>query len=277
MINTINFIQGSSLSRSARASLRFSPSGLNVIKLMPDEERRNKTPNGCKNVVKNVYYSGNLRAAIGLNVWTPVCFQKDYPRFHRDLEYPNFDKYRKEQFKDVRKTDWGEGDKKPGHVYVVGFFGLLCGSYALKSQAIHYLTFMGAAADIIAMATIEVDLTKIPPGACLSYKWRGKPLFVKNRTAADIELEAKTPLSSLRDPEAPEARMIKQEWLIVIGVCTHLGCIPIPNSGDWSGGFYCPCHGSHYDNAGRSRKGPAPTNLEVPPYKFLSDTVVLVG
>ncbi|KAJ0183773.1 hypothetical protein K1T71_000196 [Dendrolimus kikuchii] len=136
---------------------------------------------------------------------------------------------------------------------------------------------MSAAADVLALASIEVELSKIEPGACASLKWRGKPLFIKHRTAGDIDLEAKTSLASLRDPETPEQRAQKPEWLIVIGICTHLGCVPIPNSGDYPGGFYCPCHGSHYDNVGRARKGPAPLNLEVPPYKFMSDTLVLVG
>ncbi|KAM3968697.1 cytochrome b-c1 complex subunit Rieske, mitochondrial [Aphomia sociella] len=226
--------------------------------------------------------TGNLRLKSGLTlstqVRTLVHYQKDCPpRLHRDIEFPNFDAYRKEDCVDVRKTSWGSGDSKPGFTYVVGFFGFLCSTYATKTELIHFLTFMGAAADVLALATIEVDISNVAPGECVSYKWRGKPLFIKHRTQADIDNEENTPLSSLRDPQTPEQRTVKQEWLVVVGVCTHLGCIPIPNSGDWAGGFYCPCHGSHYDNVGRARKGPAPLNLEVPPHKFVSDTLIVVG
>ncbi|XP_045495590.1 cytochrome b-c1 complex subunit Rieske, mitochondrial-like [Colias croceus] len=210
-------------------------------------------------------------------LFTQVRFQKDYPRLHRDNEFPNFDYYRKNEFKDLSKTTWGAGNKKPGITYTIGFFGLMCATYGVKSELVHFITYMAAAADVLALASIEVDISNIAPGMCLSYKWRGKPLFIKHRTESEINAEAGTPLSVLRDPQTPEQRMIKQEWLIVIGICTHLGCVPVPNSGDYNGGFYCPCHGSHYDNAGRTRKGPAPLNLEVPSYRFVSDNVVLVG
>lgn len=212
-----------------------------------------------------------------LLLWNQIRFQKDYPRLHRDIKHPNFDAYRKEKFKDPSKTTWHSQDEKYGYTYVVGFFGLLGGMYCTKTELIHFLLSMSAPADVLALASIEIDIGNIAPGACLSYKWRGKPLFVKHRTVGEISAEAKTPLSLLIDPETPEQRTQKPEWLIVIGICTHLGCVPVPNSGDWAGGFYCPCHGSHYDNVGRARKGPAPLNLEVPPYTFLSDTLVLVG
>ncbi|XP_028177260.1 uncharacterized protein LOC114365037 [Ostrinia furnacalis] len=208
---------------------------------------------------------------------TQVRYKCPPPKLHRDVEFPNFDAYRKEDYTDVRRTTWGSGDAKPGYTYVMGFFGYLCGGYAIKTFAYDLITYMAAPADVLALASIEVDLSKVAPGGCSSYKWRGKPLFIKNRTAADIALEESTPVASLRDPETQEQRCVKPEWLVVIGICTHLGCVPIPNSGDWSGGFYCPCHGSHYDNIGRARKGPAPLNLEVPPYKFISDTLILVG
>ncbi|CAK1588227.1 unnamed protein product [Parnassius mnemosyne] len=239
--------------------------------------------NDDKNCKKTSYKSNskfcerNTLSTPGPVFWTQVRFCKIISHYHRDVEFPNFDAERKNQFKDVEKTKWLSGDKKVGITYVVGFFGLVCGAYGVKGHMLHYIYSMSAAADVIALASIELDISKVEPGQCLSIKWRGKPLFVKHRTPADIELEAKTPLSSLRDPETPEQRTIKPEWLIVIGICTHLGCVPIANSGDWPGGFYCPCHGSHFDNVGRARKGPAPTNLVVPPYKFLTDNLLLVG
>ncbi|XP_049884961.1 cytochrome b-c1 complex subunit Rieske, mitochondrial-like [Pectinophora gossypiella] len=210
-------------------------------------------------------------------LWNQVRYKDTFPRFHRDLDFPNFDAYRKDEFIDVTKTSWGQGDKKGGISYFISFIGLIGTMYGAKSHITHYMTYMSAAADVRAMASIEVDISKVAPGGFMSLKWRGKPLFIKNRTQVDIDNESKTPMSALKDPQTEEQRTIKPEWLIVIGICTHLGCVPIPNSGDWPGGFYCPCHGSHYDNIGRARKGPAPTNLEVPPYKFLTDTTVLVG
>jgi len=106
--------------------------------------------------------------------------------------------------------------------------------------------------------------------------WRDRPLFVRYRTEKEIEDARATSINDLRDPEHDEDRVIKPEWLIVTGVCTHLGCVPIAGKGNY-GGYYCPCHGSHYDTSGRVRKGPAPLNLEVPPYKFTDESTVLIG
>ncbi|KAB1202444.1 Cytochrome b-c1 complex subunit Rieske-3, mitochondrial [Morella rubra] len=116
----------------------------------------------------------------------------------------------------------------------------------------------------------------IEPGVTVSVKWRGKPVFVWHRTEEDIKLANSVDIGSLRDPQEDWERVKKPEWLVVVGVCTHLGCIPLPNAGDF-GGWFCPCHGSHYDSSGRVRKGPAPKNLEVPNYTFLSDDKILVG
>ncbi|KOB77629.1 Cytochrome b-c1 complex subunit Rieske, mitochondrial [Operophtera brumata] len=244
------------------------------------EDLTRKIPNRYAkpdNLLQSQQCLGKLYVLTNLTSWIQVRFNDKCPRLHRDLPMPSFDAYRKEEYRDVRRTDWGSGDGKPGYSYVVSFFGLLCGAYAVKTEATHLILYMATAADVLAMASIEVELDKIAPGACMSYKWRGKPLFIKYRTQVDIDGEASTPLGTLRDPQSPEQRMVNQQWLIVIGICTHLGCVPIANAGDWPGGFYCPCHGSHYDNAGRVRKGPAPTNLEVPPYVFMSDTLVVVG
>lgn len=233
-----------------------------------------------KEIIQPRITTGNFMASFGVTQWTQVRFQKDRcpcPRLHRDVTFPKFDDYRKDMCKDPTKTSFGEGDKKKGWTPAVGCFAVVAGMYALKTELLHLASYMSAAADVLAMATIEVDISKIQPGACSSFKWRGKPLFVKNRLPNEIELESGTPLSALRDPETEEQRTQKPEWLVVIGICTHLGCVPIANTGDYVGGFYCPCHGSHYDNIGRARKGPAPLNLEVPPYKFVSDTQILVG
>ena len=140
---------------------------------------------------------------------------------------------------------------------------------------------MNPAADTLALASIEVDVSKIAEGQSITLKWRGKPVFIRHRTAAEIA-EAETVVSAdLRDPEEDTARVQKPEYLVVLGVCTHLGCVPLGQKvGEVRGeydGWFCPCHGSHYDSSGRIRKGPAPTNLEVPPYSFLSDAVIRIG
>ncbi len=140
---------------------------------------------------------------------------------------------------------------------------------------------MNPAADTLAMSTTEVDLTPIQPGQAITVMWRGKPVFVRRRTPEEIGEAEKVNVAELRDKQTDESRVKKPEWLIVVGVCTHLGCVPVgqkpvENRGDF-GGWFCPCHGSHYDTSGRIRKGPAPTNLEVPTYTFLSDTLVRIG
>ncbi len=132
------------------------------------------------------------------------------------------------------------------------------------------------ASTVAAGAPLEVDLAAIPEGSSVTVKWRGKPIFVRHRTKKEIEEAAKVQVASLPDPQADSARVKKPEWLVVIGVCTHLGCIPLGNQGEYEG-WFCPCHGSHYDTSGRIRKGPAPKNLEVPNYAFTSDTKLTIG
>jgi ubiquinol-cytochrome c reductase iron-sulfur subunit len=137
---------------------------------------------------------------------------------------------------------------------------------------------MNPAGDTLALASIEFDLGKVEPGQQVVVKWRGKPLFVRHRTPEQIAAAIKDDHADLRDPQTDEQRHKegKAEWLILVGTCTHLGCVPTVGGGDY-GGWFCPCHGSVYDTSGRIRKGPAPKNLEVPTYAFLSDTKIKVG
>jgi ubiquinol-cytochrome c reductase iron-sulfur subunit len=136
---------------------------------------------------------------------------------------------------------------------------------------------MSPDATTLAAASIDVDIANIAAGQIVTVKWRGKPVFISHRTPKEIEAARGTDLNDLRDPESDEARVQKPEWLVVIGVCTHLGCVPISNDGPFEGGYFCPCHGSVYDASGRIRQGPAPANLTVPPYKFVSDTKITIG
>ena len=144
-----------------------------------------------------------------------------------------------------------------------------------------FIDFMNPSADVLALSSTEVDLSPIEMGQAITVVWQGKPVFVRRRTAEEIKSASAVPMGDLIEPEADTARVQKAEWLIMIGVCTHLGCIPLGQrsgepKGDF-GGWFCPCHGSHYDTSGRIRKGPAPKNLPIPPYKFVDDTTILIG
>ena len=142
---------------------------------------------------------------------------------------------------------------------------------------------MSPSADVLALASTEVDISKIAPGQAIKTSWRKQPVFVRNLTPQEIQAAKAVSLGELRDPQslADRTKPGKENWLITLGVCTHLGCVPLgvgdgENRGEY-GGYFCPCHGSHYDTAARIRKGPAPTNLVVPEYSFTSDTVVTIG
>jgi ubiquinol-cytochrome c reductase iron-sulfur subunit len=142
---------------------------------------------------------------------------------------------------------------------------------------------MNPAADTLALATVEVDLSSVEVGEAIVVKWQGKPVFIRHRTAEDIAEARAVPLGDLIDKETDAERIHEghDEWLIVVGICTHLGCVPLgTKTGDEKGeygGWFCPCHGSHYDTAGRIRKGPAPRNLDLPTYTFVTDNLIKIG
>lgn len=148
--------------------------------------------------------------------------------------------------------------------------------YPLVSQ-------MAPAADVLALASVEVDVSAIQPGQAIKTTWRKRPVFIRNLTSDEITKAKKDDAADMRDPQTLADRTVdgKENWLVTLGVCTHLGCIPLgAAAGEIKGefdGYFCPCHGSHYDVAGRIRKGPAPANLEVPEFSFASDTVIKIG
>jgi ubiquinol-cytochrome c reductase iron-sulfur subunit len=138
---------------------------------------------------------------------------------------------------------------------------------------------MNPAKDTLALATTDVDLSAIEPGQSVTKMWRKKPVFIRRRTPEEIKAAQDVTLDQLPDPQADGDRVQKghEEWLVLIAVCTHLGCVPDKGNKGEFGGWLCPCHGSHYDTSGRIRKGPAPNNLAVPPYKFLTETKIEIG
>ena len=144
-----------------------------------------------------------------------------------------------------------------------------------------FLKSMNPAEDTLALGSTEVDLSNIEVGSSITVKWRGKPVFIRRRTLEEISEAKIVDLASLRDPVEDKDRVQKEEWLVLEGVCTHLGCVPLgqkmsDSKGDYNG-WFCPCHGSHYDSSGRIRRGPAPENLPVPPYQFISDNLIKIG
>jgi len=174
----------------------------------------------------------------------------------------------------------GEGHRRRDFINIaaVSFAGV--GGAAVLYPLVNQ---MNPSADVLALASIEVDISRIQSGQAIKTIWRKQPVFIRNLTPAEVSQANAVSLGDLRDPQtlAERTRDGKVNWLVTMGVCTHLGCVPLgtaqgENRGEY-GGYFCPCHGSHYDTAARIRKGPAPTNLEVPEYSFLSDTVVRIG
>ena len=135
---------------------------------------------------------------------------------------------------------------------------------------------MNPAADTLALASTEIDLSSLEEGQAITVKWRGKPVFIRRRTQEEIAEAKSVSLNELKHPERDEDRTKNPEWLVMLGVCTHLGCVPLDQKGDYNG-WFCPCHGSHYDISGRIRKGPAPTNMEVPKYEFVNANTIKIG
>lgn len=147
---------------------------------------------------------------------------------------------------------------------------------AVGAVAWPFIAQMNPDASTLALASTELDIGAIAEGQIVTIKWRGKPVFVRHRTAKEIKEAQDVDVAKLPDPQPDSARVKKPEWLVVVGVCTHLGCIPLGHQGQFDG-WFCPCHGSDYDTSGRIRQGPAPRNLEVPEYAFLSDTKIKIG
>ena len=175
-------------------------------------------------------------------------------------------------------ADTNEGTTRRDFIHVAsataGAVGVACVAWPFIDQ-------MNPAADTLALSSTEFDVSGVEEGMAVTIVWRGKPVFIRHRTKKEIQEASEVKLDDLPDPQVDSDRTTRAERLVLLGVCTHLGCVPLGQSatdpkGEW-GGWFCPCHGSHYDTSGRIRKGPAPTNLAVPPYKYISDSVIKIG
>lgn len=160
-------------------------------------------------------------------------------------------------------------------IYVAG---VAVGAVGVAGVAWPVINTMNPDQSVLALSSTEVDISGIAEGSAVTVVWRGSPVFIRHRTQAEIEEARAVPMADLKDPQADQDRVQEghEQWLVMIALCTHLGCIPVGESGEYDG-WFCPCHGSQYDTSGRIRKGPAPKNLVVPPYTFLSDTAIQIG
>ncbi|KAJ1453761.1 Rieske [2Fe-2S] iron-sulfur domain-containing protein [Pelagophyceae sp. CCMP2097] len=175
----------------------------------------------------------------------------------------------------IPKTTSGSHDTRNFAYLVMGANKFVYAS-AVRIIALKFIHTMSATKDVLAMASAEFDISNVEEGQTITVKWRGKPVFIRHRTADEISSSEAVSLDVLRDPQTDQERIQQAKWLVVLGICTHLGCVPIAGAGEYNG-WFCPCHGSHYDVSGRIRKGPAPLNLEIPPYSFMEDTKIVVG
>ena len=150
------------------------------------------------------------------------------------------------------------------------------GAVGLGATIWPFIAQMNPDRSVKALATTEVDISQIEPGKSITVLWRGKPVFIKRRTKDEIEEARNVDIKDLPHPEKDEDRAKDPEWLVMLGICTHLGCVPLGDKGEYNG-WFCPCHGSHYDTSGRIRKGPAPTNLEIPKYEFVNSNTIKIG
>ena len=166
--------------------------------------------------------------------------------------------------------------KKPNRRDFIFTATAAAGAVGVGAAAWPLIDQMNPDASVKAMASTEVDISTVEPGQSITVLWRGKPVFIKRRTQEEIDSARSVDLKELKHPEKDEDRAKNPEWLVMLGVCTLLGCVPLTNKGDYNA-WFCPCHGSHYDTSGRIRKGPAPTNLEVPKYVFINSKTIKIG
>ncbi|XP_052061197.1 cytochrome b-c1 complex subunit Rieske, mitochondrial-like [Mytilus californianus] len=225
---------------------------------------------------KSTYSLHKLAPKSAVSISNNWCRPQQVRYSHTDINFPDYSSYKRSPSKDVNISQVQTEPQRKLFSYLMVGGGALAGTYVAKSFVQDLMGVIDVSADILALAKVEVDLADVPVGENLTVKWRGKPVFIRHRTEEEIETEAGVDLASLRDPQHDLDRTQKPEWAVMLGVCTHLGCVPVPMAGDYNG-YFCPCHGSHYDLSGRIRKGPAPLNLDIPDHSFPEGTMLVIG
>jgi len=250
---------------------------------VPAHHMPNKTPNaainnnpssGYKN--KPAHFYGHLQDRPNYPMGKTAT-----PSLHADIQPAVFDDFDRKS--DLATGDWRtRTDRRQRKAandlssYMVLSAGGAVAIYMAKYGLYGVLMMVGPSRDKYAAGAVEIDISTIPEGKNAVFTFRGKPLFIRHRTQDEIDSAQNADVGSLRDPQTDAERCKNEKYLICIGICTHLGCVPISHAGNWKG-YFCPCHGSHYDTCARIMKGPAPLNLEIPDYEFLDDSLVLVG
>merc|ERR1711934_833475 len=225
------------LSRVVRAGLAIAPNGARAIQTRIPTLSTLSTKTDCLALKLQKRHNSNAPAPALSN-------------FETDAIAENYDK---------PLAPLGDPSRRAFTYVVLGGARFIYAS-AARLLALKFVATMSASADVLALASTEVDISSIEEGSSITVKWRGKPVFIRHRSQAEIDSARNFPTAQLKDPEDDEVRVKDPAWLVTIGVCTHLGCVPLAGAGDY-GGYFCPCHGSHYDTSGRIRKGPAPENL----------------
>ncbi|KAG5307219.1 UCRI protein, partial [Acromyrmex insinuator] len=253
-----------------------SNGGIPVTATVKVSKPKITVPESFRRRLQQTTYQDFLTGSTCISSGVAVSTQVHQRRLaHTDIQWPDFTEYRQSETQDPNAKSRDSAPSRKGTTYLIAAGNSVAGVYGAKVLVHNLVGMLSPTADVLAMSKIEIKLDNIPEGKSAIFKWRGKPLFVRHRIDSEIATENKVNVGSLRDPEEDSARVKDPKWLVIIGVCTHLGCVPIANAGDF-GGYYCPCHGSHYDASGRIRKGPAPLNLEVPPYEFTEGGSMLV-
>jgi len=211
---------------------------------------------------------------VGVNSSTKICaaVAGKSRAAHTDLPPPNFDEVRYSSNLDPTTQANDVGKKVLNYAAISTCVGSIM--VIFKGIGRGTVQYFAPNKNVMEAAAIEVELDKVPEGKSLLVTWRGKPIFIRHRTEEEMNEQVAFDTSGLRDPVPDLDRFCDMKWQVLIGICTHLGCVPIEGKGNY-GGYYCPCHGSHYDIAGRIRQGPAPLNLEVPPYKVSGDVLII--
>merc|ERR1712212_1135749 len=254
--------------RAKRFCLRNPPIMQSIVKAATQASK--VVPCTVGGMASGLPTRGGVTAVQGLGVTSQVRM------LHAgDVQVPDFTAYRRKGTRDSAANSSESMENRAAFTYLMSGALGVTGAYTATSLVNGLIGSMSASADVLALAKIEINLDEVPEGKAAVFKWRGKPLFVRHRTAEEIAREEAVDPATLRHAEHDTERCKDPKYLVVIGVCTHLGCVPIANAGAF-GGYYCPCHGSHYDASGRIRRGPAPLNLEVPYYEF-KDNLMIVG